>query len=110
MKIINRGFIIVKPKTAFWEWANNFSEDIKFEANDECEGSIYLIEDDFLDIEPILEKNFKKILINELTAVTDQENFPEKLNIELFLAFFDFDFGSSVFDLKKNDLIAESLD
>lgn len=111
MKIINRGFIIVKPKQAFWDWANNFEEEeLSFSESDECEGSVYLIEEDFMDFEPILEKSFKKIFHNELAAVTDEENFPPKLDMELFLSWFDVDYGSSVFDLEKTDLLSENID
>ena len=110
MKIINRGFIIVKPKQAFWDWANQFDEDFSFSEDDDCEGSVYLIEEDFMDFEPVLEKNFKKIMKNELAAVADEEDFPEKITFELFCQWFDVDFGSSVFDLEKSDLKSEKTD
>lgn len=110
MKIINRGFIIVKPKQAFWDWANAFEEEISFSEDDECEGSVYLIEEDFMEFEPVLEKNFKKIFKNELSAVSDEENFPPNLNMELFLSWFSVDFGSSVFDSEKTDLTAETIE
>ena len=107
MKMINRGFILVTPKQPFWDWANQYEESFFFSEEDECEGSLYLIEEDFMDIEPILEKKFKKIFVNELSAVTDEENFPEKLDFELFCNWFRFDFGSTVFDLEKSDLKSE---
>jgi hypothetical protein len=111
MKIINRGFIILKPKKAYLDWANQFEEEeIIFSTEDECEASIYLIEEDFFDFEPVLEKNFKKIFKNELEAVADEEHWPENLTLNLFLEWFEVDFGTSVFDTQKNDLIAEKLD
>ncbi|MCE3296262.1 MAG: hypothetical protein K0R65_1976 [Crocinitomicaceae bacterium] len=110
MKIINRGFIIVKPKQAFWDWANQFDQEFTFSEDDDCEGSVYLIEEDFMEFEPVLEKNFKKIMKNELAAVADEEDFPEKITFELFSEWFHVDFGSSVFDLEKSDLKSEKTD
>lgn len=111
MKLVNRGFLLVKPKKAFLDWANQFEEEeIVFSSNDDCEGSIYLIEEDFFEVEPILEKNFKKIFKNELDAVADEEYWPENLSLELFNDWFLCDFGNSVFDTQKLDLTAEKLD
>ncbi|MFN5416232.1 MAG: hypothetical protein ACK5B9_04185 [Flavobacteriia bacterium] len=110
MKIINRGFIIVKPKQAFWDWANAFEEELSFSEEDECEGSVYLIEEEFMDFEPVLEKNFKKIFKNELSSVTDEEHFPPKMDLELFLSWFHIDYGSSVFDSEKSNLLAENIE
>jgi hypothetical protein len=111
MKIINRGFISLKPKQAFWDWANQFTVDMPFSEADECEASIYLIDEDFFDIEPVLEKNFKKIIKNECLAVTDDEiNWPEKLDMDLFNSWFICDFGTGVYDLEKSDILAEKID
>jgi hypothetical protein len=112
MKIINRGFLFVKPTKYFFEWANAFMvEEIEFTEKDDCEASIYLIEEDFFDIEPIIEKNFKKILKNEMQSVTeDKENWPQKIDIELFHKWFSVDAGTSVFDCLKEDLISEKID
>lgn len=112
MKLINRGFILIKPRQAYWNWANKFSEEeILFSDKDDSEGSMYLIEEDFFDIDPVLEKHFKKMFKNELESVSDDEtNWPEKLDMELFMDWFTVDYGSSVFDLEKADLKAEKLD
>ena len=82
MKIINRGFITVRAKSAFWDWANNF-------------------EDSF---------GFKKIFINELSMVNEnEEDWPQDRTQELFLEWFHLELGSSVFDLEKSDLKADKL-
>ena len=45
---------------------------------------------------------------NELSSITDEEEYwPEKLTIELFLEWFVIDFGSIVVDLDKSDLRSE---
>ena len=110
MKIVNRGFIIIKPRQAFWDWANQFEEEESFSEAHDSEASVYLIEEDFMDIEPLLDKHFKKIMKNELAGVADEEDFPEKITLELFLEWFHIDFGSSVFDTEKSDLKSEKTD
>lgn len=104
MKIINRGFLIIKPKQAFWDWANQFNKEISFYVEDQCEGTVYLIEEDFFEFDPILEKNFQKILKNECVSITEEINWPKSFTIDLFNEWFDYDFGSSVFDIEKSDL------
>ncbi|TXI83828.1 MAG: hypothetical protein E6Q37_09635 [Crocinitomicaceae bacterium] len=111
MKIVNRGFLIIKPKAAFFEWSNKHAEsEVEFNETDEVEGSVFLIDEDFFEIEPVIEQNFKKILKHELSMVTeDTAAWPEKLTMETFLDFFSYDFGSFVIDLEKSDLKAEKM-
>jgi hypothetical protein len=105
MKVVNRGFILVRQLQPFWDWANQYNEEIQFNEEDGVEPNCYLIEDDFMEIEPVIEQNFKKIFKNELAmACEDESNWPEKLTLELFLTFFDIELGTSVFDLQKSDL------
>ena len=111
MKIINRGFIIVRPTKLFWAWANQFNEeDLEVEANDEIEPNVYLITEDFFEIEPIIEQNFKKIFRTELSMVTDiEEEWPEDRSMEIFEKWFRLELGSTVFDVEKSDLKGEKL-
>ena len=111
MNIVNRAYIIVRPKQSFWNWANQFTEDdLKVEEGDQIDPNIYLIEEDFFEIEPLIEKNFKKIFKTELTMVNDnEESWPEKLNIDTFLDWFELEFGGTVLDLEKADLKREKI-
>lgn len=110
MKLLNRGFLIVRPRQAFFDWANQFDEHIQFSTDDEIEPNIYLITEDFMDIEPIIEQHFKKIFEAELLAVTDEEDtWPSERKIELFLNWFSIEAGSMVFDLEKSDLKREEV-
>lgn len=107
MKTINRGYLLVEPKQAFCNWAQQHDEDFTFNEEDDLEGSVYLIEEDFFEIEPLIEKHFKKIMKNEcLAIVDDEEQFP-KPTMELFLEWFDIRIGGSVFDTLKEDLRGE---
>jgi hypothetical protein len=107
MKFVNRGYLLVTPTTHFVKWANSTGPEI--EMNEEfVEGNIYLIDEDFLDADPIIESNFKKILKNELFSVTDNEEiWPEKLDVQLFDLFFTVEVGTTVFDLQKTDLLRD---
>jgi hypothetical protein len=110
MKIVNRGYISVTPNKPFWDWANSFEDEMEFSVEDGVEPNIYLITEDFFDIEPIIEQNFKKIFKNELTMITDtQEDWPEDLSIENFLEWFTLEVGSTVFDLEKSDIKIEKV-
>ena len=110
MKLVNRGFLIVRPKQAFFDWANQFDEAIQFSEADEIEPNVYMIQEDFMDVEPIIEQHFKKIFEAELLAVSDDENeWPENRKMEVFQEWFSIEVGSMVFDLEKTDLKREEM-
>ena len=72
--------------------------------------NIYLISEDFFDIEPLIEQHYKMIFASELSMVTEDElDWPENRNLELFLEWFELEIGSTVFDLEKSDLKTEKL-
>jgi hypothetical protein len=110
MKIVNRGFITITPKQAFWDWANEFESEMEFSAEDGVEPNVYLITEEFFEIEPLIEQNFKKIFKNELSMITeDEEDWPTDRTMDTFLNWFDIEIGSTVFDLEKSDLKGEKL-
>ena len=104
MKIVNRGFISIHHRQEYWDWANKFNAEVNFSEEDEMEGNVYLISEDIFDVEPIIEQNFKKIFETELLMVTDdEEDYPEKITMELFLKWFKVEVGSTVIDTEKSD-------
>lgn len=110
MKIVNRGYIIIQAKQPFFNWTNEFEEDVYFDENDDVEPTVYLIEDEFMDAEPIIQQNFKKLFINELTMVTDDESeFPE-ITEENFRNWFSITVGTTVMDTLNMDLQRFDLD
>jgi hypothetical protein len=110
MKIVNRGYIAVRQNKAFWDWANEFESDMEFTVEDDIDPNIYLITEDFIDVEPIIEQNFKKIFKNELSMITEEEtDWPEIRTMEVFLEWFAIEVGSTVFDLDKSDLRVEKI-
>lgn len=111
MKIVNRAFISVKQKQAFWDWAKTVDSEIEFSENDDLEKNIYLIDEDFFDIEPIIEQNYKKIFNHELYSITEDEDlWPKNLKLADFLTWFELDFGSLVVDLEKSSMEFDEID
>lgn len=107
MKTVNRGYLLVEPRQPFCDWAQRNDDDFTFNEDDDIEGSVYLIEEDFFEVEPLIERHFKKIMTNECLAIVDDEELIPKLTLELFLEWFDVRIGGSVFDTLKEDLERE---
>ena len=110
MNVLNRGFITITPKKPFFDWSNTIDSEIQFSIEDDIEPTVYLITEDFFDIEPLIEQHFKKIFKNELTAITeDEELWPTERNIDVFLEWFEINVGSMVFDLEKSNIVGEKI-
>ena len=104
MKIVNRGYISVKGKQPFLDWVN--AQEDEFVMDAAVEANIYLIEDDFFDVEPLIKGNFKKIFLNELESVSDDESTYPEIKLEKFEQWFDVELGNAVFDCEKGGLNA----
>ncbi len=109
MEIVNRGFIIIQPKAPFFEWAETFEMEVYFDETDGIEPTVYLIEEDFVDDELVIEQNFKKIFKAELSAITEDETDWPKTSLELFKEWFSYSLGSMVMDLEKSKLEREEI-
>lgn len=105
MKIVNRGYIVVHPKQPYIDWANQYEDE--FLMDEFSEPTIYLIEDDFFEDELVLKSNFKKIFLNELIAVTEDEATYPEITLENFETWFSYVLGTTVFDTQKSDLRAD---
>lgn len=102
MKTVNRGFFTVRPAQPMIKWSEQFDE---FLVLDEfSEPTVYLIEEDFMEEEPILKSHFKKIFLNELNTISDDESLYPEIKWEIFSEWFTVEAGTSVFDLESSDL------
>lgn len=110
MKIVNRGYIIIKANQPFFDWANQFEDDMYFSEEDDLEPTVYLIEDEFMEVEPVIQQNFKKIFINELSMITDDESEFPQLTEELFYEWFEITAGTTVIDTLSSNLQSFDLD
>ena len=84
------------------EWSEKIDE--VFALDENSEPTVYLIEEDFMDEEPILKSHFKKIFTNELNAISDDESTYPEIKWDIFNAWFEVESGTSVFDLEASDL------
>ncbi len=108
MKLINRGFLLAKPKNAFIEWATEIDPELMMDEN--SEGSLYLIEEEFWDDDLIIEKYAKKIWTQECSNIeADSKNWPVISETQSFTLFFHLELGCTVIDLLKEPLEQESL-
>lgn len=109
MKLVNRGFLIIRPTNVFWNWVNATEKGIAFTVDDQPEPSVYLIEEDFFDVEPLIEQHFKAIFEEELAMITENESlWPANRTIDLFLEWFQYEAGTTVIDCEKSNLKADS--
>ena len=101
MKVLNRGYIIVSPKSLFFhELTPQANTD--YLVSEEPEPSIYLIEEDFWDDETVLKKYYKRIVLGELTQLeTKDATLLGKIKFENIHEYFNITMGSLVFDLDE---------
>ena len=111
IKILNRGFISVTPRSSFYKVA---AKEVDHSIPDftNPEPTIYLIEEDFWDNESILKKHFKKIISCEKRQLSPLQQLElTEIKAENMNQYFKFSFGNLVIDnedsgieLTKDDL------
>ena len=110
MKILNRGFINVKPTPLFLQWKNEITEEELIEAENQ-EATMYLIEDDFWEDDAMIKKYFKKIASQEFFSVSDNKNhWPEIKDEAHFNHYFTTECGTFVIDLLKTPMDGDIID
>jgi len=105
MKIIDRGYLNVKGRQPFIAWVEQVGEGLFID--EESESNVYLVEEDFFEVEPIVKANFKKIFLNELECISDDESLFPEIKLEVFLEWFNVDAGTMVFDCEKGGVKGE---
>jgi hypothetical protein len=108
MNLVNRGFIFVKARPAFIEWAKQIDPDLLID--EQAEGSVYLIEEEFWDDELIVKNYAKKIARHEFGCITEEEErWLTWATIEDFEALFSLEIGCTCLDLLKEPLQKEAI-
>ena len=110
MKVLNRGYIIVSPKSIFF---NELTPQAKnyYLVSEEPEPSIYLIEEDFWDDETVLKKYYKRIVHSEMSQLeTIDPHLLGKIKFENIHEYFKITMGSLVFDLDERPLESITVD
>ena len=101
MKVLNRGYIIVSPKSIFFHELTP-QANIDYLLSEEPEPSVYLIEEDFWDDETVLKKYYKRIVLGEMSQLEIKDaNLLEKIKFENIHEYFKITMGSLVFDLDE---------
>jgi hypothetical protein len=106
LPLLNRSILLIQPKQAYLDWINEFEleeDEIRMELED-LEGNSYLIDDEFMELEPVVEQNFKKILTQECMLVTENNEDWPIFTIELFFEWFEITVSGMVFDLETSNL------
>ncbi len=108
MKLINRGYLLAKPKKTFIDWALEINPELMID--EDSEGSLYLIEEEFWDDALLIGKYAKKILQQECNAIfAEQKDIPILPNPEKIDDFFQFELGCTVIDLLNDTITTEEI-
>lgn len=99
LKLINRSYVRVIPKNAFWQGIDPNGKDREF--HQFHEPTLYLLEEELWDERFFLEKNYLKIAHFELQQHLEIAEIPQHLpkTVEDFNELFEMGFGSTVVDL-----------
>ncbi|MEJ6686329.1 MAG: hypothetical protein QNK70_03495 [Crocinitomicaceae bacterium] len=104
IKILNRGYISVAPKTLFWAEAQKVTDNQIINTKNP-EATIYLVEEDFWDDEVILKKHFKQIVLSEKRQVdTSGLMNLEAITFENIHDYFEIHLGNLVIDNEDKPL------
>jgi len=108
--LLNRAAISVIPKKDYHDWANTvFPEEKPTQPVDSDEATVYLVNDDWTTIDECLEKNWEEIFANELfLTVTDEELWPDEIDLAMFKKWFSYTIGSILIDLEEGELESEA--
>lgn len=110
MKVLNRGYIIVSPKSIFFNELTPQSN-IDYLVSEEPEPSVYLIEEDFWDDETVLKKYYKRIVHSEMSQLeTKDAHLLGKIKFENIHEYFKITMGNLVFDLDERSLESITID
>ena len=108
MNLVNRGFIFVKARPVFIKWAQTIDPDLLID--EQAEGSVYLIEEEFWDDDVILKKYGKQIAQQEFESLGFEiADWPESFELDDFLSWFSCELGCTCIDLLKEPLQKEAL-
>ena len=108
MKLVNRGFLLVKPRKEFIALALSVNPELLLD--EDAEATTYLIEEEFWDDDLLIEKYAKKIWTQEFQAILEGNSelqsptFSGNLN-----DFFSIELGCTVIDLLKDPITKEEL-
>lgn len=104
MSEINRSLVILKPKQPFLDWARTLDDEDKNLTLEQLaeDSTAYLIPELWQDSDQqeLLESYYDVLFEEQLAGWwTDEADWPQKRDLKKFLAWFEVEFHSLVFDL-----------
>lgn len=108
MNLVNRGYIYIRPQTKFNTWAKQIDPELLLD--EQAEGTVYLIEEEFWDDEKILQQYLKKITTHEFSSITEEKDLWLSCNTTgEFEALFYVEIGCTCIDLRKDPLQRDAI-
>jgi len=105
---INRVAVILEPLEPFFEWLNNDSAPEDIISKKDVMPTTYLIDNDIIDYEKWLKKNYRRLFDYELDNWNyDPKEWPKKRTLKLFKEWFHISFSDLVYDLEESPIIKE---
>lgn len=111
-EISNRSPVIISPKEPFKKWAKFYNELPKAECEQRLkEIHIYLVDWAYGEkLEVVLKPYYREIFENELLLWNSiKTEWPQKINYEFFIEWFEVRFGDDLFDLETQVVETEEL-
>lgn len=103
---INRSAIIIKPLQPFIDWLSALYPQDNFDESDFADPTIYLVNDDIVDLEQWLKKKFDKFFMMELNNWhTSKKGWPKKRSYKMFKQWFQVSVSDSVFDTENEPIL-----
>jgi hypothetical protein len=100
---INRMAVVIRPKQAFFDWANDLEGDVEFGDEDfreDCTTLLIPVFEYNEEARSYIHEHYEEIFEHELAAIsTDPDEWPEDLTAAMFLDWFDVEVHSIVIDM-----------
>ena len=101
--VINRMAVVIRPKEAFFDWANetdgagDFNDD---DFQEDCTTLLIPVFEYNEEARSYIHEHYEEIFEHELAAITtDTDEWPEDLSLEMFLDWFKIEVHSIVIDM-----------
>jgi len=110
--IIDRSLVIIIPKQAFYDWANQVFPEDRMDMSPEKteEHNSYLLKNELMYDDPkkALKNYWEFIFEDQLFGIcTDDRLWPETISWKLFTEWFSFYFSAIVVDLEQGEIFKE---
>lgn len=96
MEVLEKSYLLVSSTSAFHQWAEKHDEFFNAEF---LEPTVYLIDEEVMDVEPVVKANYKNIFLAEMEAICEDESMFLDITWENFTQYFNVVLGGTVIQL-----------